>query len=125
MHAGVTGIIVAPITLVDVRVGHTHTGRVLDRGNGLRQCVAVVRIPRTQFDADDPVASVGCRDGYLLAEFVTLVSLAFADAHHLGLVKAVELSAVGLFLSVQAFAEPQQFLQGTRPVRAPGGARHE
>jgi len=37
MHAGVTGLVRATITLVDVHISHTHTGSVLDRGKGLRE----------------------------------------------------------------------------------------
>ncbi|MCH7520613.1 MAG: IS66 family transposase zinc-finger binding domain-containing protein, partial [Candidatus Marinimicrobia bacterium] len=73
--------------------------------------VAVVRIAWAQRDADDPVASVGRRHRHLLAELVSLVSFVLADAHHVRLVKAVQLLLVMLLLSVQTFAETEQLFQ--------------
>ena len=111
MYGGRTHVIVAAITFVDVRVGHTHAGVALDRRHRSRQRVAVVRVPRTEPRVDDPVAAVGRGDRHLLAKLVPLVCFPFADAEHFRLVQAVELTAVGPLLRVQAFAQREQFRQ--------------
>ncbi len=109
----------AAIALIDVRVGHAHAhahARVLlDRRHRCGQSVAVVRIAPAQLGSDDPVVAVGRRDGHLLAKLVPLVRLPLADAHHLRLVQAGELLAVGPLLGVQTFAQGEQF--GQRLVR--------
>jgi len=115
MHGRRTRIIVAAIAFIDIGVGHVHARVVLDRCHRCGQGVAVVRVAPAQLGSDDPVATVGRRDSHLLAKLVSLVRLALADAHHLWLVQAVELLAVGPLLRVQTFAQGEQF--GQRLVR--------
>ena len=55
MNVGITDVIVAAITFIDVSVAHAHTSIFLDRSDRPRQCVTVVGIPCAQRDADNPV----------------------------------------------------------------------
>ncbi len=104
-------VVVAAIGLIDLRVRNWHVGRLLHGGDGSGQRMTVVGIAFTQVDAHDPVSSVCGGDRYFLAKLITFVSLAFANALHVRLVKAVELLAVGLSLSVQSFAPIKQRFQ--------------
>ena len=70
MHAGFPRIIMAAIAFVDVRVGHTYAGRLLYRGNGFGQRMAIVRIAFAQVDTHDPVGSVRDRHRHILTERV-------------------------------------------------------
>ena len=104
-------VIMAAITFVDEGVRDRDAGDTFGRGDRSGQCVSVVRIAFTQVDAHDPVAAIRRCHRDLLTELVPLVSLAFADAHHLGFIQAVEFLLVGSLLSVQSFAQLQQFFQ--------------
>lgn len=63
--------------------------------------MAVVNIVPTKVLANDPGAAICCRYGHLRGKLVTLVSLAFADAHDVRFLQTVEIFAVRLLLSVK------------------------
>jgi len=111
MNGRLALVIVTAIAFVDKGIRDGNAGNPFGRGDHSGQCVSVVRIAFAQIDADDPVAAIGCRHRHLLTELVPLVSLAFADAYHLGFVQAVEFLLICALLSVEPFAQLQQFFQ--------------
>ena len=100
-------VIVTSITSVDIGIRHSEASDLFGRRDDGRQRVAIVRIVATQIDSHDPVATIRRGHGHLLTELISLVSLPFADAHHVWFVQTVQLLFVRLLLSVKAFAKLQ------------------